>query len=216
MTQNHSRFVVITWPLSSFQNEIHDKDRVFNALAKTGENLMGKMAEDERTMLGSKLSEMSSRWKALQNNMLDINLNLRPSGSGAMDTDADASTFSHVSLAHANLRDHMDWVLRKKRELSALSLDGDVKGLRRQLEEHSGFKHQLHDREVHIRNGLNLASKLLDQSTDERPDFQACVSNLELEWRELLERSSEWHEDILRMVDNVKGFEDRIKELKKL
>lgn len=88
-------------------------------------------------MLGQKLTEMSSRWKALQNKMLDINLALRPPHSSLKNGD---DSFAHASIVHANLRDHMDWVLRKKRELASLSLDGDVKGLRRQFEEHAGFR----------------------------------------------------------------------------
>lgn len=90
---------------------------------------MTKMADEERTMLGRKLSEMNGRTKSLQNKMLDINNRLRLNdqdldqveGEGAGDDDKMA-TFSRVSLVHANLRDHTDWVLRKKRELSSLSL----------------------------------------------------------------------------------------------
>ena len=37
------------------------------------------MASEEKTMLSQKLSEMSSRWKGLQNKMLDINLMLQKS-----------------------------------------------------------------------------------------------------------------------------------------
>lgn len=175
---------------------------------------MNKMADDERVMLGRKLNEMSSRWKALQNKMLDVNLQLRSSTS--QDKEEEHSSFTHVSLAHANLRDHVDWVLRKKRELSSLSLVGDVKGLKRQLEEHSGFRYQLNERGTLIRNSLNVGQKLSEKVKDQRPDFAACLSNLEMEWQELNERSTEWHDDILRMMDNVKAYEDRIKELDKM
>ena len=103
------------------------------------------MASEEKTMLGQKLSEMSSRWKGLQNKMLDINLMLQKSNAAMKneqdDDDDSSSSKIHISVLHANLRDHMDWVLRKKRELASLSLDGDVKGLKKQFEEHSSFKY---------------------------------------------------------------------------
>lgn len=197
------------------KNEIHDKDRVFNALNTTGTSLVNKMADEEKTMLGRKLSEMSMRWKSLQNKMLDVNMHLRPCTEKEDEPYDTEASFSHVSLAHANLRDHTDWVLRKKRELSSLSLDGDVKGLRRQLEEHNGFKHQLTERGTQIRNSLNVGHKLSDKVKDTRPDFNSCVKNLEMEWQELNERSTEWYDDILRMMENVKSFEDRINELNK-
>ena len=111
------------------KNDIHDKDRVFQALTSTGTALMEKMACEEKTMLGQKLSEMSSRWKSLQNKMLDINLNLQPTNADQADLQsisANAASSSeslpHISIAHAQLRDHLDWVLRKKRELASLSL----------------------------------------------------------------------------------------------
>ena len=126
------------------QHEIHDKDRVFHALNNTGNSLTSKMASEEKTMLSQKLSEMSSRWKGLQNKMLDINLMLQKSNAEMKnehdDDDDSSSSKIHISVLHANLRDHMDWVLRKKRELASLSLDGDVKGLKKQFEEHSSFK----------------------------------------------------------------------------
>ena len=102
------------------------------------------MASEEKTMLNQKLSEMSSRWKGLQNKMLDINLMLQKTSTEIKpendDDNDDSSSKIHISVLHANLRDHMDWVLRKKRELASLSLDGDVKGLKRQFEEHASFK----------------------------------------------------------------------------
>lgn len=147
--------------------------------------------------------------------MLDVNMHLRPCTEKEDEPYDTEASFSHVSLAHANLRDHTDWVLRKKRELSSLSLDGDVKGLRRQLEEHNGFKHQLTERGTQIRNSLNVGHKLSDKVKDTRPDFNSCVKNLEMEWQELNERSTEWYDDILRMMENVKSFEDRINELNK-
>ena len=77
--------------------------------------------------------------------MLDINQMLQKSNAEMKnehdDDDDDSSSKIHISVLHANLRDHMDWVLRKKRELASLSLDGDVKGLKRQFEEHSSFKY---------------------------------------------------------------------------
>ncbi len=203
---------VLVQRFEDIKNEIHDKDRVFNALNSTGNSLMNKMAEEERTMLSQKLAEMRSRWKSLQNKMLDINLNLRPKNNS--DGTEALEDLSNVSLEHAKLRDHMDWVLRKKRELSSLSLDGDVKGLRRQMDEHEGFRHQLSERGTAIRNSLNVAFKLADKV--HKPDFSECLANLELEWRELNDRSNEWQDDIVRMTDNVKGYEDRIKELNKL
>ena len=128
-----------------FQLEIHDKDRVFHALSNTGNTLMSKMANEEKTMLEQKLSEMSSRWKALQNKMLDINLILQKQEQAAKDKEAEEDDGNvppvHISVLHANLRDHMDWVLRKKRELASLSLDGDVKSLKKQHEEHASFKY---------------------------------------------------------------------------
>ena len=72
-----------------FQLEIHDKDRVFHALSNTGNTLMSKMANEEKTMLEQKLSEMSSRWKALQNKMLDINLILQKQEQAAKDKEAE-------------------------------------------------------------------------------------------------------------------------------
>ena len=188
-------------------------------MTSTGNSLMSKMADDERTMLSRKLGEMSSRTKSLQNKMLDVNNRLRSSNE-VIDKpdeagDDNEENFSHVSLAHANLRDHTDWVLRKKRELSSLSLDGDVKGLRRQFEEHTGFRHQLNEKgsviQNHLSNGQRLAGKF-----KEKVEFEACLRQLETEWSELLERSSEWNDDIVRMMDNVKGYEDCIKELNKL
>ena len=107
------------------KNDIHDKDRVFQALTSTGTALMEKMACEEKTMLGQKLSEMSSRWKSLQNKMLDINLNLQPTNDQAdlsVSASASSESLPHISIAHAQLRDHLDWVLRKKRELASLSL----------------------------------------------------------------------------------------------
>ena len=105
---------------------------------------MSKMANEEKTMLEQKLSEMSSRWKSLQNKMLDINLILQKQEQivkNKEDDDDDGHVPQvHISVLHANLRDHMDWVLRKKRELASLSLDGDVKSLRKQHEEHASFK----------------------------------------------------------------------------
>lgn len=104
---------------------------------------MSKMANDEKTMLEQRLSEMSSRWKSLQNKMLDINLMLQKTEEFKEESHADDEGHTpqiHISVLHANLRDHMDWVLRKKRELASLSLDGDVKGLKRQFEEHASFK----------------------------------------------------------------------------
>ena len=102
---------------------------MFNALTNTGNSLMTKMADEERTMLGRKLSEMNSRTKSLQNKMLDINNRLRLNSDQDLhhveeegSVDDKMATFSRVSLVHANLRDHTDWVLRKKRELSSLSL----------------------------------------------------------------------------------------------
>ena len=95
--------------------------------------------------------------------------------------------------------------------------DGDVKGLRRQFEEHSGFKHQLEERGEVIRNHLNNGLQLISGKFKlDKPDFDACLRQLELEWSELLERSSEWNDDIVRMMDNVKAYEDRIKELNKM
>ena len=177
------------------------------------------MADEERTMLGRKLSEMNSRTKALQNKMLDINNRLQSSNNepieDPIENGDDLFTFSHVSLAHANLRDHTDWVLRKKRELSSLSLDGDVKGLRRQFDEHSGFRHQLNEKGSVIQNHLNNGRKLAGKFKD-KPEFETCLKHLETEWSELLERSNEWNDDIVRMMDNVKAYEDRIKELNKL
>ena len=178
---------------------------------------MTKMADEERTMLGQKLSEMNGRTKCLQNKMLDINNRLR---SNEWDVDEvenveETATFSHVSLAHASLRDHTDWVLRKKRELSSLSLDGDVKGLQRQFEEHTGFQHQLNERGAIILNHLNDGKKLANKFKDKQ-EFDACLRQLELEWSELLERSNEWSDDVSRMMNNVKTYEDRIKELNKM
>ena len=222
-----------------FQLEIHDKDRVFHALSNTGNTLMSKMANEEKTMLEQKLSEMSSRWKALQNKMLDINLILQKQEQAAKDKEAEEDDDNvppvHISVLHANLRDHMDWVLRKKRELASLSLDGDVKSLKKQHEEHASFKyvssskdffprlsflpcfcrHQLNDRSLHIHNGLSIAKKLLGKYRD-RPEFESCLQNLEFEWKELVQRSEEWNEDITRMLDMVKNFEDRSMELDKL
>ena len=205
-----------------WQNEIHDKDRVFHALNSTGNALMSKMADEEQTMLSQKLAEMSSRWKALQNKMLDINLHLRPSNPGGASGDSEDGleseedfNFSHLSLVHANLRDHMDWVLRKKRELSSLSLDGDVKGLRRQLDEHEGFRYQLEERGVQVKNSLELGRKLSAKFAD-RLEFETCRRNLDLEWQQLLDRSAEWNDDIIRMKDGVQGYEDRLKELNKM
>ena len=108
------------------KNDIHDKDRVFQALTSTGTALMEKMACEEKTMLGQKLSEMSSRWKSLQNKMLDINLNLQPTCTDQAEMSAASESLPHISIAHAQMRDHLDWVLRKKRELASLSL-GKIK-----------------------------------------------------------------------------------------
>jgi chromosome segregation ATPase len=124
----------------NIKHEIHDKDRVFNALAKTGNGLLGKMAQEEKMMLSQKLSEMNSRWKALQNKMLGINMAIQSSAQKAATTATDDEQHVPISVQHASLRDHTDWVLRKKRELASLSLDGDVKGLRRQFEEHTSFR----------------------------------------------------------------------------
>ena len=52
---------VLCQKFEDIKNEIHDKDRVFNALANTGTSLTEKMAEEERTMVGRKLSEMRTR-----------------------------------------------------------------------------------------------------------------------------------------------------------
>ena len=196
------------------KNDIHDKDRVFQALTSTGTALMEKMACEEKTMLAQKLAEMSSRWKMLQNKMLDINLNLQRA-QDQQDLDDEDEIVPHISIAHAQLRDHLDWVLRKKRELASLSLQGDVKGLRRQHEEHAGFKHQLGERGSLIRSGIGQGEKLMKQNPS-RQDFMDCLDTLDTEWRELLERSSEWEDDIVRMLDNVKAYEDNLKELNKL
>ena len=126
-------------------------------------------------MLGQKLSEMKSRWKSLQNKMLDIDLNLQKASSTMIDDLQE--TLPHISIAHAQLRDHLDWVLRKKRELASLSLDGDVRGLHRQLEEHSGFSHQLVERGSAIRDGIVTGEKFLKQYPNRR-DFIECLENL--------------------------------------
>ena len=178
---------------------------------------MTKMADEERTMLGQKLSEMNGRTKSLQNKMLDINNRLRSNDEDLDEAENEEknATFSHVSLAHASLRDHTDWVLRKKRELSSLSLDGDVKGLRRQFEEHTGFQHQLNERGEVIRNHLKDGQRLANKFKDKQ-EFITCLKQLDLEWSELLERSDEWSDDIARMMENAKAYEDRIKELNKM
>ena len=136
------------------------------------------MANEEKTMLEQRLSEMSSRWKSLQNKMLDINLMLQKTEEFKEESHADDAEGHtpqiHISVLHANLRDHMDWVLRKKRELASLSLDGDVKGLKRQFEEHASFKHQLNDRSMHIHQGLSIGKQLLVKHKD-RPEFEKCL-----------------------------------------
>ena len=64
---------------------------------------MTKMADEERTMLGQKLSEMNGRTKSLQNKMLDINNRLRSNDEDLDEAENEEknATFSHVSLAHA-------------------------------------------------------------------------------------------------------------------
>ena len=94
-------------------------------------------------------------------------------------------------------------------------LDGDVKGLRRQDEEHAGFKHQLAERGCLIRTAIEIGEKLI-MVNPTRQDFTDCLETLDTEWRELLERSSEWQDDIVRMMENVKAYEDQLKELNKL
>ena len=213
--------VLLSKKFEDIKNDILDKDRVFQALTSTGTALIEKMACEEKTMLGQKLSEMNMRWKGLQNKMLDIDLNLqKPESMAANHQNGQSGSnefdaLPHISIAHAQLRDHMDWVLRKKRELASLSLDGDVRGLRRQFEEHAGFRHQLSERGSQIRTGISTGEKLIEQNPQRR-DFIECLETLDSEWQELLERSGEWQEDIVRMMDNVKSYEDKVKELNKL
>ncbi len=114
--------------VEEIKQEIHDKDRVFNGLINTGNRLLEKMDKDEEMMLSQKLAEISRRWKSLQNKMFDLNRRMQPADKG------------QVSVIHANLRDHMDWVLRKQRELASLQLGGDVGSLQCQFEEHSSFR----------------------------------------------------------------------------
>jgi hypothetical protein len=53
-----------------------------------------------------------------------------------------ASVAAHrIPAIHATIRDHQDWVLRKKRELDSLRLAGDVTGLQKQLDENSTFRY---------------------------------------------------------------------------
>ena len=76
-------------------------------------------------------------------------------------------------------------------------------------------RHQLNERSLHIHNGLSMGKKLLNNHKD-RPEFESCLENLQFEWKELCLRSEEWNEDVIRMIDMVKNYEDRVKELDKL
>ena len=77
------------------------------------------------------------------------------------------------------------------------------------------FRHQLNDRSMHIHQGLSIGKQLLVKHKD-RPEFEKCLQNLEYEWKELVSRSQEWNEDIVRMMDMVKIYEDRVRELDEL
>ena len=68
---------------------------------------------------------------------------------------------------------------------------------------------------MHIHNGLSIGRQLLNKHKG-RPEFENCLQNLEYEWKELVQRSQEWNEDVIRMTDMVKDYEDQIKELDKL
>ena len=68
---------------------------------------------------------------------------------------------------------------------------------------------------MHIHQGLSIGKQLLVKHKD-RPEFEKCLQNLEYEWKELVSRSQEWNEDIVRMMDMVKIYEDRVRELDEL
>lgn len=70
------------------------------------------------------------------------------------------------------------------------------------------------EKSIIIRSGLVSGHQLLKDHRD-KADFGNCLVTLEREWNELVERSDEWHDDVIRMLDNVKGFEDRLMELDK-
>ena len=78
-------------------------------------------------VLAQKQKEMSSRWKCLQNKMLSLSSSLELGRY-------------HSVMLHSALKDHGDWVRRKRGELRALQVAGDVAALQVQVEEHQGFK----------------------------------------------------------------------------
>ena len=113
--------------LDETKRDIADKDREFSSLVFSGEKMLRTLDSEEKVMLEKRLGEVSARWKDLQNKMLNLGNSLERSSLKA-------------PAIHADLRDHQDWVHRKKRELASLSLGGDVTSLNKQMEEHSAFK----------------------------------------------------------------------------
>ncbi len=76
------------------------------------------------------------------------------------------------------------------------------------------FRHQLRERGIALRASVS-SGRILSKTPSDKHDFEECISNLELEWKTLIDRSDEWHDDIIRMLDNVKAFENKCKELDK-
>eukprot|EP00094_Tigriopus_californicus_P012072 TCALIF_11665-PA protein Name:"Similar to DMD Dystrophin (Gallus gallus)" AED:0.11 eAED:0.12 QI:11/0.44/0.31/0.89/0.88/0.89/19/143/3398 len=72
----------------------------------------------------------------------------------------DATTRHRAPEIYAALRDHRDWIHRKRGELAALNLSGDVDELSRQSKEHSLFSQQIEERRPIIFDDITSGKEL--------------------------------------------------------
>jgi hypothetical protein len=127
---------------ASFKKVVDEKEAELEAILNSYDGLVKEARRKDfavEKQLAEKVSKLKSQWEAIKLNQTTPSKSpraLKNTSSQSVSANGARSNLHRQPQIFANLRDHRDWIQRKRRQLGALALAGNAESVQRQLDEH--------------------------------------------------------------------------------